>query len=871
MKKQDKRTHSAFGTSIAELFVTYDVKKLIEISIALAIGLFCLDYFDIPSRGLEKAPLDLIAVIAVALIVIIILCLVQMHIFDLFKMISVNLIDAIAEVAVFSSAFYALPRWLVLGKEIYINCAVIVFTVCGLLLLTRIVVRWISIKKSSETQSNLVDLKSIYENDFERKSDNPILLLEKDVDYDLIGRHSISNQLYRSITHCQPEQSYVISLEGAWGVGKTTILNGVKQVLRSTDDRFIVIDDFEPWLYGSQEALLWAMYESIINHAGLRYSPLKNNKIGKGLSKAVTEGHAVGGVLYDIFIGYNECGDIVSELKSRISSYLQTKNRIIVFIIDNLDRTSDDNIVFLFKLISIVFDLPGVVYVLSFEKERINSALKNTHEIDPRFIDKIVQQEIRVPVIATETMETVYRRCMHNLLISYGVSLEEIEEYDFIIKYIILKSQDLRAFKRMINSVLSIVFCEDSLLYKVDLLAIELIRFYETELYDQIHKNKKFFVSHEKGLENFMLRGDKHKFNEEGKKFFDELFKVFGDDKELLATIFPYVDRYLKGSDLEGDYIGADQDNREIFRLSRVCDGKYFDLYFSYGSNNYIRMRKDAEGLIHKLNACNSLRTAEKDIYEAFKNIHYYDHGEFVEHLQHHLSEMKQEKIRLFILGFFSRICDVSDSLGFELGAKTRLEYIISELIVRCTDKDYEEILQVISGDYSKLNIIYSIYKWLESDKFSNSEIRHKRAEQLKPVYLLMCERVAENRINLYEDTLYLKGNIWGLYWYYKDTNRTEEMMEYIASVITPKNIYRILWDIISCSISQYYMYSINSENFSAFFIDDKLVEKMINDNLPKNENERTVKRIYEAYKYGEPDEWGHKGVKYENPLILDL
>lgn len=355
MDKHKGKKRSAFGTSIAELFVTYDVKKIIAISIAFAIGLFCLDYFDIPSKGLEKAPLDLIAVIAVALIVIIIVCLVQMHIFDLFKMISVNLIDAIAEVAVFSSIFYALPRLLVLGKEMYINCTVIVFVVCVLLLLIRVVVRCISIRKSRKVQSNLVDLKSIYENDFERKSDNPILLLEKDVDYDLLGRHSISNQLYRSIAYCQPEQSYVISLEGAWGVGKTTILNGMKQVLRSTDDRFIVIDDFEPWLYGSQEALLWAMYESIINHAGLRYSPLKSNKIGKELSKAVTEGHAVGGVLYDIFNGYSECGDSVSKLKSRISSYLQTKNRTIVFIIDNLDRTSDDMCIRLIVTILVLF------------------------------------------------------------------------------------------------------------------------------------------------------------------------------------------------------------------------------------------------------------------------------------------------------------------------------------------------------------------------------------------------------------------------------------------------------------------------------------------------------------------------------------
>lgn len=53
--------------------------------------------------------------------------------------------------------------------------------------------------------------------------------------------------------------------------------------------------------------------------------------------------------------------------------------------------------------------------------------------------------------------------------------------------------------------------------------------------------------------------------------------------------------------------------------------------------------------------------------------------------------------------------------------------------------------------------------------------------------------------------------------------------------------------------------------------MNDKFVENMIKKNPPKTEDEMIVQKIYDAYKFGEPDEWGHKGIKYENPLILDL
>ena len=185
----------------------------------------------------------------------------------------------------------------------------------------------------------------------------PILVRENDVDYDLFDRSEIVNRLYRSIVHCRPEASYVISLEGEWGCGKTTIINNVKRLLDGPtfgNDDVVIIDDFDPWLFGSQEALLLAMYDTLLQHMGLRYSPLRSSWIVKGITQVVSENHTAGGLIFNLLHNERKSNNDIQVLKQRISAYLRTSNKRIVFFVDNLDRANDENIVFLFKLIGIV-------------------------------------------------------------------------------------------------------------------------------------------------------------------------------------------------------------------------------------------------------------------------------------------------------------------------------------------------------------------------------------------------------------------------------------------------------------------------------------------------------------------------------------
>ena len=203
------------------------------------------------------------------------------------------------------------------------------------------------------------DLKDIYDNNIKSGTNRPIIVKEKDVEYDLLGRTAVINQVYTSIIASGSEnQSYVISLEGDWGSGKTTIINNIKRIIKENMQGKIVVNDFDPWLFGTQEALLSAMYDIILMSTGIRYSMSKRRHFQDSVSEIAVNVPKIGGMLQGILKEKKDSYELVQEIKKQITSLLSKSEKTFVFFIDNVDRAEADNIVFLFKLIGTLFNFP---------------------------------------------------------------------------------------------------------------------------------------------------------------------------------------------------------------------------------------------------------------------------------------------------------------------------------------------------------------------------------------------------------------------------------------------------------------------------------------------------------------------------------
>ncbi|HCJ4858343.1 TPA: hypothetical protein NR893_002907, partial [Listeria innocua] len=132
--------------------------------------------------------------------------------------------------------------------------------------------------------SNVIDLKDIYDNNL-GNVDKDLYVSEIDVTYDLLNREIFTNQLYEIVSNLNSQNRFVISLEGAWGSGKTTILNILSKKLEGRKD-LIILDEFEPWLFTNQEMLLKNMLEELLKNSGLGYSSMKIDKFIQQVSNA---------------------------------------------------------------------------------------------------------------------------------------------------------------------------------------------------------------------------------------------------------------------------------------------------------------------------------------------------------------------------------------------------------------------------------------------------------------------------------------------------------------------------------------------------------------------------------------------------------
>ena len=89
-------------------------------------------------------------------------------------------------------------------------------------------------EKQEEYNSNIIDLKEAYEDNFPINGKNLYFIDESPVEYDLLGRTEIINNLYYNIKDCKTTHQYIIGLTGSWGSGKTTIINNVKRKIEES-------------------------------------------------------------------------------------------------------------------------------------------------------------------------------------------------------------------------------------------------------------------------------------------------------------------------------------------------------------------------------------------------------------------------------------------------------------------------------------------------------------------------------------------------------------------------------------------------------------------------------------------------------------
>lgn len=824
------------------------------------------DVNDIPSKWIEKYGMQNIGIVLASIIGIGLIISWRDHCWNLFRIPVVNEIDCLMLTGTFVGIVTFVGEEIVCGmleyKAIVLGIGMLI---CFVISMLRYICCWRQRKKHTE-KNNVVDLKDFLDGVVQQKK-GILLFSEVGVDYDLLGRKALVDQLYGSIKESHFKNVYVIGVKGSWGSGKTTLINIVKErIYREDAENISIIDDFDPWMFGSQGALLTAMYDVILKEAGIRVGSYNSRVTLKKMQDVITSNHEIAGIVHSI-IGENESEyDAVKKVKKKLENYLEQLDKTIVFIIDNIERADAENVLFLFKMIGAVFNLPNIIYVLSYDEKRLTQIFDDTYKINPRYLEKIIQQEIYVPEVQHEKLNWVYRESIKKLLIYYGEE-ERLYEYAAIIDIICKKARNLRTFKRLVNSVFVTTFSHNNNLYKPNLLAIEMIRFMEPDLYEKIWRNKDLFIGYD--IDITMISEREKKENEEKQAFFDDLANEYDEYREILIGMFPKIKQYI-----HPPYFWGNIDGKELQRNISISAPEYFEAYFSYGTNYFLEIVSDVKKYILDVNGC----VSEGEI----RNIT----SKYLTGLNAADKKVWFEKLGDNITGiFYDNKVELAKGLWDSLEKKELLEsgsmnspgwkaiITITKLLNGIENTLLGEAIEQLSRYYNVELLEKLIRNCRYEEKQNETQITTFK-ELCQEKYNSLCKEVLEHKIDIYQGEVYRRKQIWSLYQFCEENKY--DIKKYILQVISTSNICKILADIIDDSIDdrkgeKKKVYRIQKEYIEELAGSNVAIQRVAEKVIPENNIEKVILEVWNRYMNGETDEWGRNNYYYSEIIELKL
>jgi predicted KAP-like P-loop ATPase len=227
--------------------------------------------------------------------------------------------------------------------------------------------------------------------------DRPIACAKED----RLGRKGFAQALATHLLRTPADDSAVFALYGAWGSGKTSILNLVEGEL--SKDEALTVLRFNPWLFSGTDQLVSGFFRELAAQLSERkhetFQKVAERFAGMGevfsvLSVVpgvsgwakVSEVAAKGASMAAAYQG-NAFKSLESQRKRLIDALKKIEGRVIV-LIDDIDRLRHEEIRDIVRLVRLVADLPRTVYLLAFDRVRVVQALSESGQSGQAYLKK---------------------------------------------------------------------------------------------------------------------------------------------------------------------------------------------------------------------------------------------------------------------------------------------------------------------------------------------------------------------------------------------------------------------------------------------------------------------------------------------------
>jgi KAP family P-loop domain len=227
-------------------------------------------------------------------------------------------------------------------------------------------------------------------------ADAPIRTLSED----RLGRRAFAQALAAEVLVAPVTRGYVMGLTGPWGSGKTSILN---MTVDAISEKAVVVQ-FNPWMFSGTEALVSSFFSEVSKQLGKKDTRLKNiaGKLatyGQILAPAAAVFGASGAVQSAAgVVQALAAPPSVLEQHEELRTLLADLDKRLVVVVDDVDRLRPNEILDIVRLVRLVGDFPNALYLLAFDRHRVEECLGDGDlERGRAYLEKIVQVTHDVP------------------------------------------------------------------------------------------------------------------------------------------------------------------------------------------------------------------------------------------------------------------------------------------------------------------------------------------------------------------------------------------------------------------------------------------------------------------------------------------
>lgn len=424
-------------------------------------------------------------------------------------------------------------------------------------------------------------------------ADNPITKEEDDA----LGRIKPAQSFAEQVLSLDSAEGVVVGVLGPWGSGKTSFVNLARGRLR---DSGVAVLEFNPWMFSGADQLVQAFFIELSAQLKLRPGLVEVGKLIEDY------GEVFSGLSWVPLVGpWIERGRVatkaVAKLLQRkkegvrasqfkVREALRKLDKPIIVILDDIDRLTTPEIRDVFKLVRLTANFPNVIYLLAFDRARVEWALEEQGIPGRDYLEKILQIGVDLPAVPESVLNSQIFKAINDVL----MKVDNPGHFDSnvwpdvfmeVIRPLIRNMRDVRRYAASIHGAVRDLGGQIAL---VDVLALEAIRVFLPDVFRGMHAAVDGLTSTSDGYGG---QGDSPHL----KKKIESLIKDAGEHgevvRELVQRLFPAAHRHVGGA-----RYGSDWKNRWL-RERRVAHEDVIRLYLERVASERLSTFTDAENV----------------------------------------------------------------------------------------------------------------------------------------------------------------------------------------------------------------------------------------------------------------------------------